>query len=422
MWRQFPKRSILGAQVPMMDETQYVWRNFLRLSEEPWLRGHKLGGTVLLPGAGLVSMVLEAVQQIVDPGKKGHSLKLRDMSFLAAVLIPEEIEIITTLRPHLLGTSGSTPASWWEFTVSSCATTGADQLRDNCRGLVAVEYLDGRSQQMVQEDDSLEAEKIASYHQVRQACPQTLTKDMFYRHMETSGFGYSEIFQGIQKLYVGDGQGAFEVDVMDIGETFSSGHLDRPFLINGAVLDSIFQATWGSTWRNAAFHLDKPYVPTYIGELEISLDTPSQTGYTMPGSWFSRKHGFNQFSADITAYDKGLSRVFLSVTDLRASETDIDLSPGDGEPVVDAADIRSDVCWNYAQSFLKPHELDQALSKSEPDDQVTEVRPFLHSFSNSASSPEVLLACPLMPSHLAVSPLRGQDYYASGVLTVGTSC
>lgn len=376
MRRQFPKRSILGAQVPMMDETQHVWRNFVRLEEEPWLRGHKVGGTVLLPGAGLVSVVLEAVQQLVDPGKTARSLRLRDMSLLAAVALSEETatEVITTLRPHLLGTSGSTPASWWEFTISSCA--GADQLRDNCRGLVAIEYAEGRSQQMEREDAGLEAARIADYHHLRQECVETYEKSAFYDHMLKSGFGYDEIFQGVKKLYLGNGQGAFDVQLNDIGTTFSQGHLERPFLINGATLDAIFQSTFGSTWKHGAFQLDKPYVPTYIGELEISVDIPADVGYTMPGLCFSRKHGFNQFSADIATFDHGLSKVYLSVSDFRASEMDIDVGPSVGEVAVDPADIRSEVHWNYVPSLLRPQELQRAISTASSNDQATTVSRF----------------------------------------------
>lgn len=59
----------------MMDESQYVWRSFIRLSEEPWLRGHAVGTTVLFPGAGMVSIVLEATQQLIDPGKTAHAFR-----------------------------------------------------------------------------------------------------------------------------------------------------------------------------------------------------------------------------------------------------------------------------------------------------------------------------------------------------------
>ncbi|KAK9259811.1 hypothetical protein V1519DRAFT_499561 [Lipomyces tetrasporus] len=62
--RRFPTKSIIGALVPMMDESQHLWRNFIRLADEPWIGGHMVGGTVLFPAAGLMSMALEAAQQL----------------------------------------------------------------------------------------------------------------------------------------------------------------------------------------------------------------------------------------------------------------------------------------------------------------------------------------------------------------------
>ncbi|KAL8910258.1 MAG: hypothetical protein Q9171_004422 [Xanthocarpia ochracea] len=73
--QKLPTRSLIGAQVPNMAENQFVWRSFIRLSEEPWLRGHTVGTTVLFPGAGIVSIILEAAQQLVDPGKKARAFR-----------------------------------------------------------------------------------------------------------------------------------------------------------------------------------------------------------------------------------------------------------------------------------------------------------------------------------------------------------
>ena len=58
-----------------MAENQFVWRSFIRLSEGSWLRGHTVGSTVLFPGVGIVSIVLEAAQQLVDPGKIARAFR-----------------------------------------------------------------------------------------------------------------------------------------------------------------------------------------------------------------------------------------------------------------------------------------------------------------------------------------------------------
>lgn len=390
LYRKFPTRSLIGSKLPMLDETQHVWRNYIRLADEPWLRGHVVGGTALVPGAGMVSMVLEAVQQLVEAGKTARSIKLRDVSFFAAFTLPEEtaIESVINIRPHLIGTSGNTPASWWEFTVSSCV--GSDQLRDNCRGLVAIEYNEDRSDRMISEDEHSTAEKIADYHRVRGQCTTECSKEGFYDHMTKSGYGYGGHFNGMEKVYLGDGQTAFEVKLSDIGETFSKGQTERPFLIHGAALDSIFQSIFGSTFKNGAFEVIKPNFLTYIGDLEIAVDMPSDVGYKIPGICFSQQHGFSQRSADMAVFDKSISRVLMSVSDFRMAEADADFEDASKQ---DRSAITSVLRWNWALSLMRPEEVVRALNTFPQEHLTVEVGFVVKSSFSEANNVSSSFAC-----------------------------
>ncbi|KAH7357484.1 reducing polyketide synthase [Pyrenochaeta sp. MPI-SDFR-AT-0127] len=422
--RQFPTRSLIGSKLPMMDESQHIWRNYIRLTDEPWLRGHVVGGTALVPGAGMVSMVLEATQQLVEAGKTARSIKLRDVSFSAAFTLPEDtaIETVITIRPHLVGTSGNTPASWWEFTVSSCL--GSDQLRDNCRGLVAIEYNESRSDWMICEDEKYTAAKIADYHQVRRQCTKECSKEGFYDHMKKSGYGYGGHFNGMEKIYLGDGQTAFEVKLSDIGETFSKGQTERPFLIHGAALDSIFQSIFGSTFKNGGFEVTKPNFLTYIGDLEILLDLPSEVGYTIPGVCFSQQHGFSQRSADMAIFDSSVTRVFMSVSDFRMAEADADFEDTSKQ---DKAAFSSVPRWNWALSLMRPDEVVRVLEGFPPEYSTVElVRMLLHD-NPSASVVELVSRSEDISDTITSRLPKGtsqpsqQSYAITGVIPHGSS-
>jgi acyl transferase domain-containing protein len=194
-----------------MAETQHQWRSFIRLSEEPWLRGHTVGNTVLFPGAGIVSIILEATQQLIDQGKTARSFRLRDVNLFAAMSLIENqaTEVIIHLRPHLIATTGSTPAAWWEFTVSSCL--GTDQLRDNARGLVTIEYNENQSREMVSEDIMINNAQVADYHRVLQECPEVYPKERFYGHMNKASWTYGELFQGVENCHPGYGKTTFDI-------------------------------------------------------------------------------------------------------------------------------------------------------------------------------------------------------------------
>lgn len=288
-------------------------------------------------------------------------------------------EVIIHLRPHLIATTGSTLAGWWEFTVSSCV--GTDQLRDNSRGLVTIDYEENRSEQMATEDTAIEAAQIADYHHILKDCPETYSKERFYQHMTKASWNYGEPFQGVENCHPGNGKTIFDIKLVDIGETFSKGQLDRPFLINAASLDAVFQSCLGSTYNNGAFEFDKPFVPTLIGELEVSVNIPANANYVMPGLCRSERYGFNELSADMVVFDKEISKVFLSVKDFRTSELEMDAGKPDGESVeVDPADITSEVQWNFALDLLQPEEISQLVSVAAAQERLTEVNSTLFVF------------------------------------------
>ena len=155
--------------------------------------------------------------------------------------------------------------------------------------------------------------------------------------------------------------------VVDIGDTCIKGKLERPFLIHAATLDAAWQGWLGSicdNTKNGDFGFGKPMVPTFIGELEISVDVPASVGYTMPGICRSHRHGFNEFSANVNMFDKDLSKVFLSVADFRLSALEMDDAEnlhGEGRVHVDPADITSKLHWNYALDIMEPIEISQVV-------------------------------------------------------------
>ncbi|KAK8023204.1 polyketide synthase [Apiospora marii] len=293
--RQVPQKSIIGSQVPMMDETQHVWRNLLRLEDEPWVRGHMVGGTVLFPAAGFLAMRI------------------------------------------------------------SSRSRESEDARD-------------------------EQDQLSEYHRQVQECTTHCTKEEFCNQFEKTGWKYGDIFQGLDNVHLGDGKMTYDLTLFDMGETFSKGQPERPFLINVPALDAVFQACLGTTYRKGRFVFDRPLLPTYFGELEISLDFPSDPGAVLRGMSTARKQIFNEVSTNIATFDDTLSRVYLSAKDFRVSELS-----GDSEDQVarqaqgHPADITSETHWNYALELLKPDELGALVSAISPEKRLVElVRIYLH--------------------------------------------
>jgi len=222
---------------------------------------------------------------------------------------------------------------------------------------------------MTQEDALVETARIADYNRVLNECPETCTKEYFYKRWLKSSMSYGEVFQGTENVHPGVDKTCYEVKVTDIGETFTRGKLELPFLISPATLDAAWQGILGSRCESndkgdRNFGFDKLLLPTFIGELYISIDIPADVGYVMPSSCRSHRHGFNEISANINMFDKDLSKVLMSVSDFRMSQVeieDVEISTEGGAVHVDPADITSVVHWNYALDFMEPTELSQAF-------------------------------------------------------------
>ncbi|KAI6487042.1 Type I Iterative PKS [Pyricularia oryzae] len=399
-----PRRGLLGAPMPSTDQAQRVWRGFIRLDEEPWLRGHKVGGTVLLPAAAMLSIAIEGGRQLAEPGRTLHAVRLRDVSFFAALALPESAatEVVLTMRPHLLGTAGhNSTTSWWELLISSSAGTGP--LRDNCRGLLSLDYKEDRGEHMEREDGQIAAERLDGYRRVLDECgSDSYAEEDFYEHLAGLGFQYSGHFRSVQDIHPGDGCSTFGVRLSSLeNDTFSAGQLQqdqllsRPFLAHGATLDAIFQAWISSTLRDGHVQSQRPYAPTFVAEMEVSADFPEPKGQLLPGVCHSRRSGFKEWSVDTSLFDESRTVPCLSFTDFRLSE--LDDGTGGVAAVGSTAVPRSlmaRVRWDDALDLMTPAEVMNAVSSrglsTEAESLSTLVRLVLHGLNPGATTVELV--------------------------------
>lgn len=61
--------DLLGAPCEDVVSGDPSWRQFLRTSDLPWIRDHKIQSSILYPAAGMVCMAVEAARQTADPSK-----------------------------------------------------------------------------------------------------------------------------------------------------------------------------------------------------------------------------------------------------------------------------------------------------------------------------------------------------------------
>ncbi|KAJ5692438.1 hypothetical protein N7462_001861 [Penicillium macrosclerotiorum] len=101
--RKEPRHDLLGIPWEYQNDLEPQWRNFLRVSEMPWLADHIVAGSIILPAAGMVAMVAESARQLAETSKSLEAIEFHDLAFLQSVVIPDDdrgLETVLHVAPH----------------------------------------------------------------------------------------------------------------------------------------------------------------------------------------------------------------------------------------------------------------------------------------------------------------------------------
>lgn len=264
------RHELLGAPSPDWNKDNAIWRNWIRVSENPWLEDHKVSGNTLYPAAGMLVMAIEASRQLADQDKELGAFKFTDVSFHHALQIPEDalgVESHFYLKPFKENKL-STFSEWNEFQLF---TMQGDDWKEHCRGLVKTEYiivqdvfgddpniiLDERCQQ-----DVLEAQR---------SCTASLSQKEIYRAFWDIGLEFGTTFQTLESASIGTAFKAVAVvktPTSRLRECMPKGYL-QPHLIHPATLDGVLQANALQLVLGAA-QTKEAWVPVSVNELWVS--------------------------------------------------------------------------------------------------------------------------------------------------------
>ncbi|KAI6355122.1 hypothetical protein MCOR25_008327 [Pyricularia grisea] len=384
--RDYPPSSLLGAPMPSVGPGEHIWRGYLDLAEEGWVRHHVIGGAILYPGAGLVAMALEGARRLADPGRTIRSVKLRDVAFGLATIVNDEraTELVLHTRPHILGTLGSSPAAWLEFSISSSG--GPDMpLRENCHGLMRIEYEgvgDG-------EEEAAVSSALVDYQAAAAACTDELTVEDFYRDAAATGLGFGPTFQNMQKIWYRPGEAVYQIRIADPGETYSSAQPGRTHFIHPTTMDSIVQTTFAAMYAGPGKPVTELFIPTFVKELEFSADLPFDVGTTLQGFTTAKAHGIGEIDATMDIFDDQSSRRYVKIRGYRATaEARSDAS---GEVVSDIKPgLAYSTRWENSLELVSREDLVKVATGQTPDERLAKIVAMILHQSPNTTTLEVL--------------------------------
>jgi NADPH:quinone reductase-like Zn-dependent oxidoreductase/SAM-dependent methyltransferase len=263
--RKHPRTDLLGALDRMSCPFEPRWRNFVRVSEIPWLKDHKIQSNIVYPAAGYIAMAIEAASQHLleqEANKDMSAFILRDVEIKAALVIQENsaAEVMTSLRAW----QGITKVSerLYEFNVYS--VTAENRWTEHCRGLVGVHDLSLDTEY----DTSCQASEKASDISV-------IDIPTFYKKLASIGLEYGPCFANLTHANQADNLCFAEVTIPDTAAVMPM-NFQYPHLIHPCTLDSIFHTVFVQT--NVG---DDPAIPVHIDQLSVSRSTERSPGTKM---------------------------------------------------------------------------------------------------------------------------------------------
>ena len=355
-FRQAPRTDLLGAPVNDWNPLEPRWRNFIRLTEQPWVEEHKIQGAVAYPAAGYCCMAIEAAAQLAkalqakdESSQPILEYKLANVDITRALLVPdseEGVEVAFSLRldtPTSLGSAN-------EFRIMSW--TQEDGWSEHCRGTVQVVY------------QTLGKEALSNntfdMSEVKDSCKTEVACQQIYERFDKVGMGYGPYFQGITVASASQNQVVGTVSVTDTASTMPNGFaFDR--LVHPASMDAMLQMSLVALAGGDANKITKPFVPTWIDEVTVAGDIQAGPGQQMEVFADAKLNGFREFNGNVIAVsDSG--RQVLTMQGLKFTSLSSSTVTGDennGPPKIAATAV-----WEPDVSMLDVATMNPILDAS----------------------------------------------------------
>lgn len=306
--RAKPRLDLLGYPVAGMPDP--TWRNFIRCSENPWVREHKVQGNILYPGAGMLVMAIEAAKQLAEDQHGDHETihgyELRDVSIVTALRVPDTekgIEVMVQLHPRRTGTKAAPSATLNEFTVSSWSEE-AREWTVHARGLVSVTLQSSLSPAMQRELDLEAQARKEAFQQAKDVC-QKPARSFLYDNVETIGMVYGPTFRNVNELWAGPSASYGTITVPDT-KAIMPQEFEYPCVVHPATLDSVLHLLFPSITEEEQ-SLSEAVVPVSFDRVFISANIPRAPGTSLHGMSSAQKVGYTTWTSSISISDETLS-------------------------------------------------------------------------------------------------------------------
>ncbi|KAI1827688.1 lovastatin nonaketide synthase [Xylaria intraflava] len=306
------RTDLLGVAVENQNPFEPQWRNFLRLSENPWIQDHKITGTTLYPGAGMLIMVLEAAPKLVPETAIIKGVEFVDVHFERGLVIPDEGAAETIL-------SVQTPDAQLEnYSFAVYSRTGDLAWTKHCFGRfnIILEKELSTIHDLTQGDWSAQVEE---YQTLKNTPSKGHDTTKLYRQLHAIGMEYGPTFQNLESLYVSSKPRTCfgTITIPDTKSTMPH-EFEFPHLIHPATLDAIFHLIVVAVADGVV--MSEAAVPYRLGKLFVSSRLPNTTGAVFSGYSTGQTTEDGKLVADLVVSDDSWSEPKIIVQGLEMKQ------------------------------------------------------------------------------------------------------
>lgn len=207
---------LLGSQLNLAKQDEFMWENQINLSRLPYLADHRVEGAIIVPATAYVEMGIAAAIQIVGhqpltiSGVTNHKPLFlhEDASYIVQTVLKKSADSALIFEVYSRPVQDNPLTSAWTLHVSGRILPSGEQLTSKLGNTLDVQAVIAR-------------------------CAQEVSGESFYRQLGEKGNQWGPNFQGIQRIWQGEGEALSLVHVPESLER----EVDR-YQLHPAVSDS----------------------------------------------------------------------------------------------------------------------------------------------------------------------------------------
>ncbi|WXC49306.1 hypothetical protein QX201_008988 [Fusarium graminearum] len=338
---------------------------FIEVGPHSALAGPALEGFTLYPGAGYLTMAIEAMKQIVQLRDTGRSISrfiLREVTISKSIVLNDsdsdgqsgEVEVQLSMS-----NSRQYEGSRWETFRIWSYDNSSESWTEHCSGEITVEYESTENDEVngTREADLRRDESMQLLNDARQSCDLDMTKTEFYEFAKLTGNQWDGAFSPIDSLKYGNQQGLLDIIIPDVASLMPYRSF-KPHVIHPITLDAVHQLS-GILFKK--FVSNAPCVPTKITLLEIDAKISARAGDSLTAAMHIKPDGLKASTGQSWVFqqdaDGQLRPVIKLLVNLRAIG---EAHEDENRPFVQDKVNRLD--WNLDADFLEETSFSNFLS------------------------------------------------------------